>query len=168
MLVAAALYFHDWRALGIAVALVAGVTDYLDGAVARATGQVTRLGELLDQFGDHCYETLAFLMAIAQGFFPPALLFVYLFREFWVGAIRRYMAGARVDIPSSVWGKLKTNFLMWGFLPAFLSLSGLVPAAAAPLRLAGQVIVGLGLVFSYLSALGYTRAFVIGYGQERG
>jgi hypothetical protein len=71
-------------------------------------------------------------------------------------SIRRYMAGAGKNIPSSRSGKLKTNLVMWGFLPTFLVLGGIAPAAAVPfLTQAGRIMVGVGLVFSYISGLGY-------------
>ncbi len=165
---AAGVYSYWSKGGGIALAVLAGLTDYLDGAVARATGQVTRLGEILDQFGDLCYESLALLIAVSEGFFPPPVLFLYLLREFWVGAVRRFMAGAGADIPSSIWGKLKTNFLMWGLLPAFLSISQALPSLEPYLARLGQTAVGLGLVFSYVSAAQYTRAFAASYGAGAG
>ncbi len=163
MLIATALYFGGRQGVAIVLAVLAGVTDYLDGAIARATGQVTRLGEILDQFCDLCYESLALTVAIQAGFFPPYFILLYLFREFWVLSIRRSMAHAGKNIPSSLLGKLKTNFVMWGFLPTFLALSGVFPAATPFLTQAGRIIVGAGLVLSYLSGIGYTRAFVAGY-----
>jgi cardiolipin synthase (CMP-forming) len=163
MLIATALYFSGRQGVAIALAVVAGVTDYLDGAIARATGQVTRLGEILDQFCDLCYESLALTVAIHAGFFPPYFILLYLFREFWVLTIRRSLAYAGKNIPSSLLGKLKTNFVMWGFLPTFLALSGVWPSATPFLTQAGRIIVSAGLVLSYLSVIGYTRAFLAGY-----
>ncbi len=163
ILVAAGLYFYVSPGAGIVVAVVAGVTDYLDGAIARATGKVTRLGEILDQFSDLCFESLAFLVAISSGFVPPIVLMAYLFREFWVLAIRRFMAAHHLNIPSSFAGKLKTNFIMWGFLPTFLSVSGYLPGLQPWLAHLGRLGLGAGLVASYVSAWRYTRAFVAGY-----
>jgi cardiolipin synthase (CMP-forming) len=165
LIVAAAIYFFGGhRGVAILLAVVAGVTDYLDGAIARATGQVTRLGEILDQFCDVCYESLVLTVAINARFFPPWVILVYLLREFWVLAIRRYVAELGVNIRSSLAGKLKTNFVMWGFLPTFLSLAGVVPRAEPYLAQAGRIMVGVGLLFSYVSAWGYTRAFMAAYG----
>jgi CDP-diacylglycerol--glycerol-3-phosphate 3-phosphatidyltransferase len=163
LLIAAAVYFAGHPGVGIVLAVIAGVTDYVDGAVARATGQVTRLGEILDQFSDLCYESMVLIVAVAQGFFPPWVLLLYLVREFWVVCIRRFMAGARLNIPSSIFGKLKTNLVMWGFLPTFLSIAGLVPGWEPWLGHFGRAAVGAGLLMSYLSAFGYTRAFIRGY-----
>jgi CDP-diacylglycerol--glycerol-3-phosphate 3-phosphatidyltransferase len=166
LVVAAGLYFASHRGVAILLAVGAGVTDYLDGAIARATGQVTRLGEILDQFCDLCYESLVLTVAIHAGFFPPWVILIYLLREFWVLAIRRYTAEKGVNIASSLAGKLKTNFVMWGFLPTFLSLGGVWPEAEPHLARAGKVMVGVGLLWSYISGWGYTRAFLAAYEKK--
>ena len=158
-------YFYIAHGVGIALAIFAGVTDYLDGYIARRTKQVTRLGEILDQFGDLCFEAFIMIIATLQRFFPPYIIFLYLFREFWVMCLRRFMAGARMNIPSSLAGKVKTNLIMWGFLPSYLSISMIVPAAEPFLGYAGRIIVGLGIAAGYYSALGYTKAFATGYAE---
>jgi len=85
VLVAAGLFFVGFERPGILLAVVGGLTDYLDGWLARRTGQVTRLGELLDQFCDIFFESLVLYLAIARyQFLPPWVLIVYLGREFWV------------------------------------------------------------------------------------
>jgi phosphatidylglycerophosphate synthase len=150
-------------AFGIALGVLAGLTDYADGMVARRTGQVTRLGEILDQVGDLIYESLLLLIAVVKGFFPPAVLYLYLFREFWVLCIRRYLDGIGKTLASTLVGKLKSNFINWGFLPAFLSMSGLLPQLEPFLKWLGMLGGGLGLVASYVSGIGYTRAFIAGY-----
>jgi CDP-diacylglycerol--glycerol-3-phosphate 3-phosphatidyltransferase len=168
LLVSLPLYFYVTRVGGMAVAIVAGATDYLDGYVARRTGQVTRLGEILDQFSDLCFESFIITIATLQGFFPAYFIFLYLLREFWVNVIRRFMAAARMNIPSSLAGKVKTNLIMWGFVPTYLSISGLLPSAEPYIGYAGRIIVGMGLAAGYFSALGYTKAFAAGYTEATG
>lgn len=158
--VAGVLYFNGQHTPGIVLAVIAGLTDYADGAIARATGTVTRLGEILDQFCDLCYEVSILTVAIYSKFFPPWIILIYLFREFWVVSIRRYAAGRATNIPSNLAGKAKTNFLMWGFLPTVMSISGWFPQAEPWLTRAGYLLVGFGLFLSYISGLAYTRAFV--------
>jgi phosphatidylglycerophosphate synthase len=127
--------------------------------VARATGQVTFLGEVLDHFCDLCLESSVLLMAVTVGFFPPVVLLIYLLREFWVTCLRRFVASTGNNIPSSIVGKVKTNLLMWGFLPMILSISGQLPSLEPYLGHLARVSVGLGLVLSYISGWGYTRSF---------
>jgi CDP-diacylglycerol---glycerol-3-phosphate 3-phosphatidyltransferase len=160
-----AVYFKVSNAVGIALCILAGVTDYLDGYLARRMKQVTRLGEILDQFCDLCFESFIIIIATLQGFFAPYFIFLYLFREFWVTGIRRFMAEAKMNIPSSLAGKLKTNLIMWGFFPTYLSISNLLPWCEPYLGYLGRVAVGAGLLMGYISALGYTKAFAMGYAQ---
>lgn len=159
------VYFYVSNVVGIALAILAGVTDYLDGYLARRMKQVTRLGEILDQLCDLCFESFIIIIATLQGFFAPYFIFLYLFREFWVTCIRRFMAEARINIPSSFAGKLKTNLIMWGFLPTYVSVSNLIPALEPYLGYLGRVSVGAGLLMGYVSALGYTKAFAAGYAR---
>jgi len=150
-------------ALGMAMAVIAGLTDYADGMVARRTGQVTRLGEILDQFSDLVYESLLLLVTVQKGYFPAVVLYAYLFREFWIVCIRRYMDGLGENIPSSLVGKLKSNFLNWGFLPAFFSMSGWLPVLEPYLNWLGHAGVLLALAASYISGVSYTRVFLRAY-----
>jgi len=159
------VYFNVSHGWGIVLAIVAGVTDYLDGYIARRTGQVTRLGEILDQFCDLCYESFLIVIGTVQGFFPPLVICAYLLREFWVASVRRFMAAAHMNIPSSLAGKAKSNLIMWSFLPTYLSIAGLLPAWEPFLGYSAYLTIGLGLLASYVSAWGYTRAFASGYAQ---
>jgi CDP-diacylglycerol--glycerol-3-phosphate 3-phosphatidyltransferase/cardiolipin synthase len=164
ILIAAALFFTGRSAAAIALGVVAGVTDYLDGWLARRTGQVTRLGEILDQFCDVFYESMVLFVAIAQFHFLPLwVLPVYLARELWVTTIRRFMAGHQLNISTNFVGKLKTNFVMWGFLPTFLSIEGALPALQPWMTYLGRASVGVGIFFGYASAWDYTRQLVAGY-----
>lgn len=166
ILIAAALFFSGHMGSGIVLAIIAGVTDYLDGWLARRTGQVTRLGEILDQFCDIFYESLVLYIAIAQFHFMPLwVLPVYLARELWVTTIRRFMAGHQLNIASNMLGKLKTNLVMWGFFPTYLSIVGATPALEPGLRYFAWAVVGLGLGLGYLSAWDYTRQLIAGYDQ---
>ncbi len=163
----AVLFFSGWKGVAIVLGVVAGLSDYADGMVARRTGQVTRLGEIFDQFSDLCFESLVLLFVVSEGFLPVLCLYIYLVREFWVMAIRRYMAGERMNIPSTIWGKLKSNFILWGMLPTFLSLLGALPALEPYLGHLGRFGICLGLLFGYISGWKYTRVFIAGYGQTR-
>jgi cardiolipin synthase len=166
ILVAAALFFSGHPAIGIVIGIVAGVTDYLDGWLARRTNQVTRLGEILDQFCDIFYESMVLYIAIAQFHFLPLwVLPVYLARELWVTTIRRFMAGHQLNIATNFVGKLKTNFVMWGFFPTYLSIEGVLTGLQPWLTYLGRASIGLGLFFGYLSAWDYTRQLIAGYDQ---
>jgi len=76
-----------------------------------------------------------------------------------------YGGGAH-EHPSSVAGKAKSNLIMWSFLPTYLSIAKLAPTLEPYLSYSAYLIMGLGLLASYLSAWGYTRAFATGYSRR--
>jgi CDP-diacylglycerol--glycerol-3-phosphate 3-phosphatidyltransferase len=161
---AAGLFFAGYPLLGIALACVAGWTDYLDGWLARRTGQVTWLGEILDQFCDFFYESVVLYVAVAKFHFLPLwVMIAYLAREMWVTTIRRFMSAHQLNIASNLLGKMKTNFMLWGMFPTFLSISGVLPSLDPALGYVGRASIGLGIVLGYASAVDYTRQLVAGY-----
>lgn len=165
-MVAAGLLLAGHERVGMILAVTGGVTDYLDGYWARRTNQVTRLGEILDQFCDIFFESLLLYIAIAVFHFLPLwFLTVYLVREFWVSSIRRFMAGHQLNIASNFLGKLKTNFVMWGFLPTYLSIEGVLPGLEPALAYLGRGGIAAGLVFGLVSGWDYTRQLIAGYDQ---
>jgi phosphatidylglycerophosphate synthase len=83
LLVGTALYFSASPGLGNRAGR-AGRHDRLPRRRRRARDRPgDRLGEILDQFCDLCFESLAMTVAVSVGFFPPYVLLLYLFREFW-------------------------------------------------------------------------------------
>lgn len=158
LVAAVGLYALGLPAPAIVLGVVAGVTDYLDGAMARATGHTTWLGDVLDKFADLVFESVCLFMGvIVWRVLPAAALLMFLLREFWVQAIRTFMAGRGTPIPSSLVGKLGANVLMWGFLPMALGASGLVSEIAATLAMVARVLVATGIVLGYVSGAQYTR-----------
>jgi CDP-diacylglycerol--glycerol-3-phosphate 3-phosphatidyltransferase len=166
IMVAAALFFAGYKPVGLVLAVLGGITDYLDGYWARRTNQVTRLGEILDQFCDVFYESFVLYIAIAVfHFLPYWFLLVYLAREFWVANLRRFMAGHQLNISSNFIGKLKTNFVMWGCLPSYLSIEGVLQPLEPGLGYLGRGGIALGLVFGIISGWDYTKQMIVGYDQ---
>lgn len=164
IVVAAGMFFEGYRLSGIVLACIAGWTDYLDGWLARRTGTVTRLGEILDQFCDFFFESVVLYVAVAQFHFLPLwVMIAYLAREMWVTTIRRFMAGHQLNIASNLLGKMKTNFLLWGMLPTFLSISGALPSLDPGLAYLGRAGILIGIALGYASAVDYTRQMVAGY-----
>ncbi len=130
--IAIPLILADWHRLGLLFGVLAGVTDYFDGILARRLGQVTYLGAILDLFSDLVFETAAIMVLIfTEGGPSPLLLYAYLLREFWVTTIRRFMASHQLEIMSSILGKAKSNFLGWGFMFYFAAQVHLLPTRSS-------------------------------------
>jgi CDP-diacylglycerol--glycerol-3-phosphate 3-phosphatidyltransferase len=172
LLVAVSLVFYAQGNIPAALVLgvTAGVTDYLDGWLARKTGQVTRLGEILDQYCDIILEFGYLLMGVFGGLGVPLwVLPLYVFRETWVSAIRRWVAGVGGNIPSTIWGKAKSGFIGWSCVPLFIAPGAAAldwPMVALGLRRFGQLGLAVGLLLSVVSAVQYTRGFIRVYDER--
>jgi CDP-diacylglycerol--glycerol-3-phosphate 3-phosphatidyltransferase/cardiolipin synthase len=92
---------------------IAGITDYLDGYLARAQGTVSKLGIFLDPIADKIMIAAVLVMLIAthdiMGWHVIAAIIIIL-REIAVSGLREFLAELRVSIPVSRLAKWKTAF----------------------------------------------------------
>lgn len=126
-----ALLAADWRAASAVVFLVAALTDFLDGFLARRWKQVTDLGNFLDTTADKLLVTGALLGLMALGRVNLWVAFVIIGREIAVLGLRAVAAVAAVVISATFWGKLKFNIQVAGVILAILR----PPARIGPLWL---------------------------------
>lgn len=100
----------------VALLLISGFTDWLDGVVARATGQVSRLGAILDPAVDRLYIAAALIALVLRGIVPWWILAILLGRDLLLAtllpALRRR---GLIGLPVHYLGKAATFALLWGF-----------------------------------------------------
>lgn len=99
---------------------IAALTDFFDGYIARAWGQKTTLGAILDPLADKMLILAAFLGLMLRESALSANLALYtlyawaiyliLVREFFITGFRVIMASEHLDVSASFAGKLKTAF----------------------------------------------------------
>lgn len=104
--------FH--YAAALLVFIVASLTDYFDGQIARERGLVTNLGKFLDPLADKALTTAAFIgfVYLLNSRSLPWALFIILAREFAVTSVRLLAAKDGVVVAASFSGKLKTVMQM--------------------------------------------------------
>lgn len=165
VLVAASLYLYGFRGAGLALGLAAGLTDFLDGYLARRLDQKTELGAILDRLSDMVLETTAFVCIVYFRFMSPVFCFLYLLRELAVVSARMDVARRGGTIPTIFLGKLKTSFLGFSFLLLFGVHAGLIsePGVADVAWRVGYGGVIAGLVISYISGAQYLQVFARHY-----
>ncbi len=100
---------------------LAGVTDYLDGYLARRDNQVSRLGQFLDPIADKLLVSAVLLLLVNSGKISGLAVFpalVILLREVAVSGLREFLADLRVSVPVSHLAKWKTTIqlIALGFL----------------------------------------------------
>ena len=90
--------------------LLAMLTDYIDGSLARSWGEVTVLGQLLDPLADKILISSAFIMFVGldEILLPAWLVIIIVSREFAITGLRLLAAGKGKIIPAGRWGKHKT------------------------------------------------------------
>ncbi len=158
-LVAAVVFLSGSRLTGLLIGGAAGLTDVLDGWLARKLGQTSEIGAILDRLGDLTFESAALIVLTALGALHPAYAIAYHVREFAVLSIRQYAARRGAEIPSNWLGKIKTHCI--GFGACFLlstQLGLLSPEASRWSAIIGEIAIGSGLLFSYVSGIRYVAA----------
>ena len=120
------LVFLLWRPTPIDYAFtfvlycLVGITDYFDGYLARAQGQISRLGQFLDPIADKIMVAAVIVMLLASrraNGEPPIIqdlhvipALIILLREIIVSGLREFLAPLNVSMPVSALAKWKTTF----------------------------------------------------------
>jgi CDP-diacylglycerol--glycerol-3-phosphate 3-phosphatidyltransferase len=94
--------------IAAAIFILASVTDWLDGLLARRRNQVTTLGTLLDPIADKLLVAAALVSLIAIDRVPAWIVVVIIGRELAVTGLRAVAAGVGVIVPASRLAKWKT------------------------------------------------------------
>ena len=102
--------FHMYFAL--TVFILASVTDFVDGYIARHYNQTTDFGKFMDPLADKCLVTAAMLWFVEIGQMPGWALLVVIVREFGVSGLRMVAADKGRVIAAGWSGKVKTASTM--------------------------------------------------------
>lgn len=135
--------------------VLASISDFIDGWMARRLGVVSKLGAMLDPIADKvligtCLVSLAHVTEDGWWFILPAIIIMT--REFLISGLREFMAGRSVNMPVSVLAKWKTTLQLVaiGFLvgaPVFPSLPMANPIGLALLWAAAFVTAQTGFAY---------------------
>jgi cardiolipin synthase len=158
--VIASFYVHGDYARWFACALfsAAGITDWLDGHMARRWQQQSEIGRFLDPIADKLLVAATLFMLTTFGRLSAAAVFpalVILCREILVSGLREYLAGLRVGMPVSRLAKWKTSIQMVaiGFLivgdagPSFIPVAGI-----------GEALLWVAALLTLVTGYDYLRA----------
>ncbi len=146
-----------WIALGIFS--VAAITDFFDGYFARAMGQHSRLGRMLDPIADKLLVGAIVLMLVAFQRAPVLAALVILCRELLVSGLREYLAEIRVSVPVTPLAKWKTFIQMFSI--GFLLIGDVGPVFFHPAittLLIGEVLIWIAAVLTMVTGYDYLRA----------
>lgn len=113
-----------WAWVGVVLFCLAGITDYMDGYLARHLNQLSRFGRVLDPIADKLLiGAMLLAMAYTHRFGAPGTVIgtlnilsaiIILCREILVSGLREFLAEIRVGCPVTKLAKWKTTFQMLG------------------------------------------------------
>ena len=99
--------------------LVASLTDFLDGYLARKNNQVTDLGKMLDAIADKALVNTALIILAYKGFIPVVVPVIIIFRDTIVDAIKMQASSKGKVVAAIKSGKIKTASMMTGLVLTF-------------------------------------------------
>ena len=103
-----------WMYISLAIFIIASLTDFVDGYIARHYNQTTDFGKFLDPLADKLLTIAAMAMFCEWGVFPAWALMIVLTREFAVSGLRM-VASQKGKVIAAGWsGKVKTASTMVG------------------------------------------------------
>jgi len=103
-----------WMYVSLAIFIVASLTDFIDGYIARHYNQTTDFGKFLDPLADKLLTIAAMTMFCEWGVFPAWALMIILTREFGVTGLRLIAVQKGTVIAAGWSGKVKTASTMVG------------------------------------------------------
>ena len=110
------------KSFALIVFAVAGITDYLDGHLARNVYGITAFGRLMDPLADKVMVCAAFVSFVELGLVPAYIVVIIISREFLVTGLRLLALERGEIISAGKWGKHKT---IWQIIAIVVILLGL-------------------------------------------
>jgi len=144
----------NWLAMGVFV--VAAITDWLDGWLARKWGETSAFGAFLDPVADKLMVAAALIVLVALGRADAWLAIIIIGREIAISALREWMAqlGAGKSVAVAFVGKLKTVAQMTALI-ALLLHEPLIPGVSTPLL--GTIALWIAAALTIWSMLHYLK-----------
>lgn len=163
LIVLASLHMASGDLAACVVFALAGITDYLDGKLARSRKQFSDLGRMLDPIADKLLVGAVLIMLAGDGRLGswglyPAI--VIMLREILVSGLREFLAEIRVGLPVTRLAKWKTAVQMGalGFLIAGDSTAHLLHIGWLPVWLIGTVLLWASALLTIITGWDYLTA----------
>lgn len=133
------------------VYVVACLTDYVDGNLARKNNQVTNFGKFMDPVADKLLVMAALLLFVEDGTISAWMVAIILGREFIVSALRMVAASEGLVIAANMWGKAKTMITM---ITLIFLLCPIGPIMLGPISLQ-DIMIWITVIITAVSGVTY-------------
>ena len=140
---------QTYRYIAAAIFILASLTDFLDGNIARKYNLVTNFGKFMDPLADKLLVCSALICLIELGQLPAWMVLIIISREFIISGFRLVASDNGVVIAASYWGKWKTVFQMVSVILLIVN----IPALSMVTNLA----LWIALALTVISLLDYIK-----------
>ena len=131
--------------------IIASITDFLDGKIARKYNMVTDLGKMLDSIADKILVNAVLIILASSGFISPIIPVVIIVRDSIVNSIKM-VAGNKGNVVAAIpSGKIKAACLMIGIV---LTLFYNLPFEIWNIKVSDALLI-IACVFAIISAVQY-------------
>ena len=142
---------------------ITGLTDFVDGHIARKYNMVTDLGKFLDSIADKLHMTTGLLLVVTDGTimapYGVIMAVIIISREFIVSALRQIAAARGKVLAADMIGKVKATFQPVGIaLFMFLAINNARPflgGATLAIEIISYVVMGIAVVMTIISGIYY-------------
>ncbi len=130
--------------------VIASITDFFDGYIARNWNQITTLGAILDPLADKMLTLAAFLGLMYIGRANPWAIYLIMTREFFITGLRVAAIGEGISVAASFSGKLKTVSQMFAIGFLIMDWPG------------GEALLWIAVAITLYSGFEYIRGYIKG------
>ena len=143
-------YFEGYgNYIAVAVFIVASITDFLDGKIARKYNLVTNFGKFMDPLADKLLVCSALICLIQLELITAWVVIIIIAREFIISGFRLVASDNGVVIAASYWGKFKTAFQLLTVIVLILNIPNKV------FTILGTVLIYVSLALTVISLIDY-------------
>jgi cardiolipin synthase (CMP-forming) len=142
------VFMSDYKIIAFLLVVLAGITDVLDGYIARKRGQVTPIGAMLDPLADKCMMITVIVSLVFTNMIPwLAAVFMFIRDAGMIlGSAIFHFRGKRT-VPANTMGKLTTVLVYFAFLFIFFEVPFAIP------------FLWIVIVFSFVTSMIYIVLF---------
>ncbi|HJD56489.1 MAG TPA: CDP-diacylglycerol--glycerol-3-phosphate 3-phosphatidyltransferase [Rickettsia endosymbiont of Pyrocoelia pectoralis] len=143
------------RKIGALLFVLASITDFFDGYVARKYNLVTSFGKMLDPIADKLLVGCVIVMLLKKDNIDEIPCLLILSREFLVSGLREFLALVKVSVPVSTLAKTKTFLQMFALSILILGSKG---SGIIYLDLVGEIILWIAAFLTIITGYSYFKA----------
>lgn len=149
--------------LAIIFLTISGITDILDGAIARKYNLITDFGKLMDPLADKATQVSLLTILVMKNMIPIWILVIVVLKEFCMVSGASFLYGKELVVSSKWYGKLATVLFYMAIVASFLIelLSGTIQFNWSLIKNINSGIYYAAVTMAVISLLLYMKAFYI-------